>query len=592
MPQKIKKLQSKIFYKGPSSRGRFGKYGLRMSKGSEYLQYKNRYWKKFYFKNVVSWEAFPGGYIGTFMDSKHPPRIILKTASGRSGTEEREFAIPHEEFDKWLYWIIHGVMKYSKATIPDEYLEYVPQKHRRKLTSRLDLRRFEMLHLVFIAVAKKLDDALELKQRLGPAPVPINFHPDVVKTGPKVDGRTRGGMAYGRVKRSLGSGGSAAIIYEIDRLLQPILMKNEDGSNPRIERPSEPMAIKVAKQDDENRAYKELVREAQLLAAIGIHRNIIGLIDAQLVSRKRLYLFLEKGDHDMGDYVQNEKNSQQPLPTLPLIKKFAEGILAGITHMNQRRIYHLDMKPENVLICDNTAKIIDFGLTTARALDSKEEMLTLAIGGTWSAYGTPYYIPPESWEEDGGKDGRVSDENGLAKRDSFAVGMTLFEALLGPFLKEQRIDAKRTKPPPMPDHPNYSKPRITHWQGLVQDPAHRETLRTAGLVGVAKVASGLIDEDPEKRLFVEHALTFLRDDLERQGFREKRRKANLGRVRGAHSGRNRSSPSPQRPRTRKVRPERASWNCRNCNRSFTFKPMRCTCGLLVHSDGDPLFIRV
>lgn len=41
-------------------------------------------------------------------------------------------------------------------------------------------------------------------------------------------------------------------------------------------------------------------------------------------------------------------------------------ILLAVSHMHQRRVYHRDLKPHNILISqDNEVKVADFGLGRA-----------------------------------------------------------------------------------------------------------------------------------------------------------------------------------------------------------------------------------
>jgi serine/threonine protein kinase len=480
-----------------------------MTYGSEYLEYKKNRWKKFYFRNVESWEAYPG----------NPPRIVLRSAA-RNTTEEREFHIP-EEFDKWLYCIVCGVMEYSKAKIPKRYLLHISPHRRRKILARRDLRKFDMKHEVFLAVSKGLEDAVNAKERLGPVPEPVGFHPEVV-SGPSVAGRTRGGVAYGTVGRSIGSGGSDTMIYRINQLLEPILMRDENGV--RIERPAIPMAVKVPKYEEfnEGQAYKDLVKEARILAAIGRHPNIIGLVDAQLASRSRLYLFMEIGDHDLGDHsLTAPQASRNAAFRSPVIRRHSVGILSGIAHMHQRRIYHLDMKPDNVLFCDGVPKIIDFGLSKTKAVTGKNKM----FNETWSEVGTTGFQAPECLPPLVPK---ISNENQLAKLDSYAVGITLFEALLGPNLS-WRLPPGRDRL--FNDTHAKTVGRIAHWQGLTQNPAERRRLRTKGLLKVSEIASGLIDQDPGNRLFVEDALESLMEYLNQR----RERMANRRRTRAART---------------------------------------------------------
>jgi len=183
------------------------------------------------------------------------------------------------------------------------------------------------------------------------------------------------------------------------------------------------------------------------------------------------------------------------------------GILAGINHMHQRRVYHLDMKPDNVIICQaDTPKIIDFGLSKYRILgESKKDMFADV---QWSGYGTKGYISPESWDQ-----GAISKEDDLAKRDSYAVGMTIFNALLFPYCKWKEFDDSITGDT---DSKNLSVKRIDHIIKLVRDEANRKKLIREGLLTLADAASGLIEKNREIRLTCGDALAFLKADRKQQ----------------------------------------------------------------------------
>lgn len=63
---------------------------------------------------------------------------------------------------------------------------------------------------------------------------------------------------------------------------------------------------------------------------------------------------------------------------------FIRQILLGLEHLHNKNIAHLDLKPENVMLCDTNScqiKLIDFGLS--RKITSKE------VKGL---YGTPEFV--------------------------------------------------------------------------------------------------------------------------------------------------------------------------------------------------------
>jgi len=503
---KVSKLETQIFYRGPGSRDKFEKCNLYMEWDNQCLQYKETVlWKKLFFNKVVSWEAKLGGYRGTFIDTRYPPSIILRTASG-TGTEEREFVIRHLEFDNWLYWIIRALLKHSDAPIPDEQLSGLSSKHKAKVLTRRDMSAFDRSHEVFITIMTRLskepdksapgtDQKTFAKSSQNIPKMKFGMLKDGAE-GPEVEGKTTGGIKYSHVGKKIGSGGSDAVIFEIQKLLEPVLVKNTAGAGYTLVRPAEPMVVKVPKYDKDNTdSLKGVIKEARILAALGRHPNIVGLIDAHVHGVNRIYLFLEKGYEDL----KSCKTKKQPLSP-PHIRKYAMGILAGIDHMHQRRVYHLDMKPDNVIICQaDTPKIIDFGLSKTRILYSKEDM----FNETWSMYGTKEYRPPEYWTERA-----ISKETDLSKTDSFAVGMTIFNALLSPYCGWKEFVVKSSDPEPK----DIIVKRGNHFNKLVRDEANRKKLISAGLLILADAASGLIEDNPEIRLTCGQALEFLKAD--------------------------------------------------------------------------------
>jgi serine/threonine protein kinase len=213
---------------------------------------------------------------------------------------------------------------------------------------------------------------------------------------------------------------------------------------------------------------------------------------------------MEIGDHDLGDHsLTAPQAGRKPAFTPRGIRRYSVGILAGIAHMHQRKIYHLDMKPDNVLICEDVPKIIDFGLSKTKAVTGKGKM----FNETWSQIGTTGFQAPECLPPLVPK---ISDEKQLAKLDSYAVGITLFEALLGPRLN-WRLPPGRAQL--FTDSHDKSVQRINHWQGLTQNTTERRRLRRDGLLKVAEIVSGLIDQDPGNRLSIVEALESLMEYL-------------------------------------------------------------------------------
>ncbi|RMG10367.1 MAG: serine/threonine protein kinase [Planctomycetota bacterium] len=108
-----------------------------------------------------------------------------------------------------------------------------------------------------------------------------------------------------------------------------------------------------------------------------------------------------------------------PMPPL-LAVRIVKEIAAALAYVHQRRIYHRDLKPHNILLDQRTrpwrAVLIDFGLVTEHLAGDKDKGLIL---------GTPSYMPPEQAQPRGGH-GPIN-----ATSDIYALGATLYFFLTG-----------------------------------------------------------------------------------------------------------------------------------------------------------------
>ena len=79
--------------------------------------------------------------------------------------------------------------------------------------------------------------------------------------------------------------------------------------------------------------------------------------------------------------------------------------------MHVAKIYHRDLKPQNVLVfSDNTLKLADFG--TAKEIDELNELKTYT--------GTPGYLAPEVTKDGNAYTGKV---------DIYSIGVILYNLL-------------------------------------------------------------------------------------------------------------------------------------------------------------------
>ena len=110
---------------------------------------------------------------------------------------------------------------------------------------------------------------------------------------------------------------------------------------------------------------------------------------------------------------------------LPEILRIGGEIARGLSAAHVVGVVHRDLKPDNVLVCEDRVVLTDFGIARVADGAGNAEMRTGMI------VGTPAYMAPEQLEN-GAVDGRT---------DVYALGTILFELLAGrlPFVGESAI---------------------------------------------------------------------------------------------------------------------------------------------------------
>ncbi|WVQ80299.1 hypothetical protein IAT38_002404 [Cryptococcus sp. DSM 104549] len=166
----------------------------------------------------------------------------------------------------------------------------------------------------------------------------------------------------------------------------------------------EPAAIKVMAHGPETPdSTPPHMAEALLLTMLGKHPNTGRLLE---VYDQDDYFYLVTEYYPSGDVMAFLSKSANPAKDMPDI---LFGIAQALRFLHARRIAHLDIKADNVLIGgDGQARLVDYGM----AWWGGEE--TMARCG---ARGTPCYVAPEAIKNDGTFDG--------FKADVWSLGMLL-----------------------------------------------------------------------------------------------------------------------------------------------------------------------
>ncbi|WP_440950710.1 methylation-associated defense system protein kinase MAD6 [Methanosphaerula subterraneus] len=151
-----------------------------------------------------------------------------------------------------------------------------------------------------------------------------------------------------------------------------------------------------------------LKQEYRSLINIPGHKRIVRIYDANLTPEKIPYLVFQYLEgSDLAHLIAETPFS--PDQVLTLAKQVTEGLI----HIHENGVYHCDIKPSNILWTRDGAVLIDFNVSTRPESEGD-------LGG-----GTRRYLPPDF-------DFTVSPDDRInADRDLYALGITLYQALVG-----------------------------------------------------------------------------------------------------------------------------------------------------------------
>ncbi|VAH56592.1 unnamed protein product [Triticum turgidum subsp. durum] len=148
--------------------------------------------------------------------------------------------------------------------------------------------------------------------------------------------------------------------------------------------------IAVKRLDRAGQGKREFLAEVQTIGSIH-HINLVRLFGfcAEKSHRLLVYEYMPKGSLDRWIYGRHE-NSAPPLEWRVRCKIIAD-IAKGLSYLHEdcmKRIAHLDVKPQNILLDDDfNAKLSDFGLCKLIDRDMSQVVTRMR--------GTPGYLAPE-----------------------------------------------------------------------------------------------------------------------------------------------------------------------------------------------------
>ena len=179
---------------------------------------------------------------------------------------------------------------------------------------------------------------------------------------------------------------------------------------------------------------ERFLQEIQLAARLN-HPHILGLYDSGSVDGMLYYVM---------PYVEGEslreRLDREQLMSIEEAVHHGRAIASALDYANRQGVVHRDVKPENVMLYEGEAMVMDFGIAKAMSSVGSETHTQ-----TGMMVGTPAYVSPEQAAGDLNLDGRS---------DQYSLGCMMYEMLTGerPFsgATPQAVMTKRFTENPRP----------------------------------------------------------------------------------------------------------------------------------------------
>jgi WD40 repeat protein len=195
-------------------------------------------------------------------------------------------------------------------------------------------------------------------------------------------------------------------LAELDMSTKQSLGQGAYGEVYRIQWNNLPVAVKELRPTTSETMQKQFKREALMLASFK-HPYIVQLHGVNFSDKMRIIM-----EYVSGGSLQSLLDKQTQPFAITQQCRYALDIAYGLAFIHDSQILHLDLKPDNILVCaDGRLKITDFGTSLLH------EQVNQTVA---NQRGTRSYMAPEVWE--------AVDKSGYTfKADIFSYGVLLWE---------------------------------------------------------------------------------------------------------------------------------------------------------------------
>jgi non-specific serine/threonine protein kinase len=196
------------------------------------------------------------------------------------------------------------------------------------------------------------------------------------------------------IEREIGRGGMAVVYLARDL------------------RHDRPVALKMLNPDSSTALGRERLQREILITATLRHPHILPLFDSG-ESEGSIFYVMPFVD---GESLRARLVREGPLPIDDAVR-LAREVAEALHHAHVRAVIHRDVKPENILLSEGHAVVMDFGIARSLSPRATETLTQQGFG-----VGTPAYMSPEQI---------TGDDDIGAPSDVYALGCVLFEMLTG-----------------------------------------------------------------------------------------------------------------------------------------------------------------